>query len=350
METVKAFDETYLCAVLIRGGNSILPIQNAIRSCIRNAKYIKSIFIENRIFDESQESYPGWYQDLETLKKLKLEPIWTTEFDPSMLKDSTAIIEMNPCQQIQESAFVKLYHRMTMSAPGYDHYAMSSGIEINISKYSHSDWISLFGFALSFFFWVMDGYRYLLNFGGYQRWSDLKIHTVIRTFPNKIAISPYKSFRWLLFTGVDYCLPHGEDNLQVVDNVNGFAFTHEYIRTDPNLSFRKGIRWVFLYLAMLGFYTHSIWTAPYWLGWWYSPVGSLTLIRWVVFGIYGIQVTQVLVVTFVIIYKFPYYMSGILCFLFPILALLSPLVLLLSKLFTIRSSVQFKDLSSKKTQ
>lgn len=350
--STKTFPDSHLCSVVIRGGRSILSIENAIQSCIRNAQYIKAVFIESEVFDlSSPNCYPDWAKDLKSLQSLGLNPTWQTEFNPDSV-ESGAIIEMNPCQQVYESAFVKLYHRITMTAPGYDHYAMSSGIEIvdNRSKFDPGIWLSMFGFSLSFFFWVMDGYRYLLNFGGYHRWSDLKIHTIVRTFPRKSYISPYKSCRWLFFTGVDYCLPFGEDNKQVVKNTNGFDFTHEYLRTDPNLSFRRGFRWLFLYGLLVLYYTHVLWTSPFWLGLWHNPFWTLNQIRWIVFIIYGIQTIPVITVIFINVYKFPFHMSALLCLLFPVTAALSPFVLLWAKLFTIKSSKEFTHLKAKKEE
>jgi len=342
----KVITNTHICAALIRAGSGNLSIENAIKSVIRNHQYIHSLFIESKVFDKSHSIYPEWDQDLQTLGKLNLTPTWQTEFNPELV-ETDAIFEINPGHVLLESAFITLYNRMGRS-PGYDHYAISSSITINQrpndSFLNPNTWLSVLGFGLSFFFWVMDSWRYIWSLGRYHRWADLKVHTLVRTYPKKKYMSPYKSCRWLFWTGIDTCSPMSGDVKQVINNdINGFYYTHEYVQSDSNLSFTSGIRRWLLYFFMVGFYTHSLWTIPYWTGYLTTPVGSLTLVRWIVFAFYGVQIIPVLTIVFVNINdSFPLRSSGVLCLFFPIFAMLSPLVLLWAKLFTIRLSRELK--------
>lgn len=335
---MKTISNDYIASVLIRSGSNVLSIEPAIQSVISNHMFIKELIIESKVFDSNKALYKNWTQDLAKLKELKLEPIWQVKFDVNAVT-TDAVIELNPCSKILESAFVTIYNRMARN-DSYQHYAISSSLDIeseNKSFFDPTQWISAFGYGLFLFFLVMDTWRYVLNLGKYHRWGDFKVHTIIRTYPRKKYLVPYKKCRYLLFTGIDGTHSMSDDVTQNIKNTNGFWFTHQAIHNDTNLELG---RWFFfLYPFLLFFYTQCIWTSPIWLfGWGGNSYFTLFTARWIVFSIYAFQVIPVLIIVWISIVRFPLKMSGVLCLLFPVFTVLSVPTLVWGRLFSIRPS------------
>lgn len=246
----------------------------AIKSVLRNAKFFAALHIVQFGYSDSKPLYKDWASDCEALTALGLAPQWHSTLDPTKLKKQ-AVIYLSGDVDVLEGAMVILYEDMIRGAGHYDHYAVSTSVNLNSKE--HNNWrnaarwldIPWYGFLLVIL--ALDTLRYVFSFRKYHCTIDLRAQTIVTEYPHYAHLSGNRWWAWLFFTRI--CgVKWGGKALQQKPSASTGGLSHvlRTIKTHNHMGF--GIWWIIGFLIYYALFAYP-WWPPLW-----TPVSNSILV------------------------------------------------------------------------
>lgn len=305
--------------------------RNAIKSLLVNQKRVTGLHLVEFGYDSSKPLYPGWNEDLASLRQANLDPVWHNELDLTLLKKETeAIVFIPPDAEVKDSAFHQLQDSME-AAPDLGTWAVTSEVDLR----SNNTWYGVPAYGFLLVVYLMDAVRWAFSLTRYHRTFDLRAHAVVRTYKNRVTLVQPRWWFHVLYTRVAGTVRGGIGCKQVPDQL-GWTYLWRTIRLHAHLSLFS-LWWPLVFLAY------------YWLfalPWWnrYIPAHTwylVTLLRRdpthvISIATQGLHIVGVLVVANTTM-KMPAY-CNVLALLFPFYLTVFPIILVIGRFYMSNSA------------
>lgn len=202
-----------------------------VQSVLRNASRFAALHIVQHGHNHGQTPlYPGWKRDEERLSEANLQPIWHTDFDPSLVK-SEAIVHVAPDHQVLEGAMDQLQQEMDSGYTWNTHFGVTCS---TVVERVDGVWDVLVLGILPVLL-LLDTLRSWFNFRRYYRTADLRAQTVVRTYPGRVYMGHVRWYMWEVFTCIQRSVYGGPALLQIPTGESASDFVLRTISTHNHL-------------------------------------------------------------------------------------------------------------------